>query len=175
MPTMTDAETREALLVAARWFFCDAMVLGYASGAKATPVPGRPNGKYYEHANNLWYLRDEYEVDPVTKKSAGFTFIEYDQRRIWVMAYGGFYKQEAIPCLKAALMTNYTKGNFYAGRGRDGYVQYGYLYMIATGNDDRFGFERFFARERVFRSVEKDGVDVPESLGGHEVWGMSLI
>ncbi len=175
MPTMTATETREALLVAARWFFCDAMSLGYAFGAKATPIPGRPNGKYYEHANNLWYLRDEYEVDPITKKSAGFTFIEYDQRRIWVMAYGGFYKQEAIPCLKAALMANYTRGDFYAGRGRDGYKHGECLYLVAAGLNEQFGFDRFFARERIFRAMEKDGVEVPELLGGHDVWGMALI
>ncbi len=139
------------------------------------PIEGMPGWKGYEYREAYFILRDRYTVHPETRKTAGYVEIVYQGVTIWFMAYGGFYKKEAIPCLKAALMATYTKGDFYAGRGRDGYVQYGYLYMIATGNDDRFGFERFFARERVFRSIEKDGVDVPESLGGHEVWGMALI
>jgi len=170
-----DGKQRTALLISARLFFCDAMVLGYAGGAKATPIPDRPNGKYYEHTEGPWYLRDEYEVDPITKKSAGFTFIERNHRRLWFMAYGGFYKKEAVPCLKAALMATYTKSDFYAGRGRDGYTQDGYLYMIATRNSDNFGFERFFAHEAVFRAEIKEGIETPVSLGSHDVWGMALI
>ena len=168
---------RNELLAEAQAFFCRGMAKGYAGGAKATLLSGDADWKVYERRNvgKDLYLQDRYYVDPATGKSVGETRIYYEHQLIWFMSYGGFYKKEAIPCLKAALMANYTKGDFYAGRGRDDYTQDRYLYMITTDNADKSGFERFFAREAVFRAEIKDGIETPVSLGGHEVWGMALI
>ena len=86
------------------------------------------------------------------------------------MFYGGFYPKEAVPCLKAALMANYTKGIFNAGRGKDMYVKGDYIYMIAP--QEPCSFERFFAREGIRNKSDDDGL---KRAGGHKMWGMALI
>ena len=164
---------RNALLAEAQAFFCRGMATGsYASGAKAIPLSGDADWKVFEHYNRGrdWYLQDRYYVDPTTDKSVGETRIYYEHQLIWLMSYGGFYKKEAIPCLKAALMANYTKGIFNAGRGKDGYVAGGFRYNIRTQGEN--SFERFATHESV-RPIRVRGYLASE--GGHDVWGMALI
>ncbi len=166
---------RDKLLAEAQAFFCRGMATGYAAGATATPVFGDTDWKRFGCREGDLLLEDRYYVNSSNAKSVGETRIYHASRLIWFMSYGGFYKKEAIPCLKAALMANYTKGEFYAGRGQNEYTQDGYLYMIVTDNSGRIGFDRFFAREAIFRAGTKDGVEAPIPFGRHEVWGISLI
>lgn len=170
---------RQAFLKEAEAVVLRGLAKGYASGAKATPVPGKPGWKYYEYAEGPWYLRDEYYVDPVSKKSCGYVVLEHDSaeypnRLVWFMAYGGFYKKEAIPCLKGALMERYSAGVFNCGRGRLGYTDGTYVYAIQS--QGKSSFERFFAHESVMLGTFRDyGGTYYEDAGGHEVWGMALV
>ncbi len=169
---------RKAFLKEAEAVVLRGLAKGYASGAKAIPVPGNPNAKYYEYTEGPWYLRDDYEIDPVTKKSIGrvrleHTSDEYPNRLVWAMSYGGQYEKDAVPCLKAALMANYEKGVFNFGRGLNEYVQGDYVYMIASMGPPTF--EKFFAREGIVRRVGSTDYEIPKHVGGHAVWGMALV
>src|SRR3989344_758898 len=158
---------RNKLLAEAEALFCRGMATdSYASGAKAGLIEYWAGWKGYEYREGDFKLVDMYMVDPDTKKSGGHTHIHYQGRTIWMMSYGGFYKKEAIPCLKSALMANYTKRIFNAGRGQDGHVVGGFRYNIRDRGES--SFERFAAHESV-RPVEARGYLASED--GHDVWG----
>jgi hypothetical protein len=162
------------LLQMAEAFFCRGMATGYASGAEATPIPGEMGWKRYEYREGDLYLEDRYYVDSTSGKSVGETRIYHQNRLIWIMVYGGSYKKEAIPCLKAALMLNYTAGRFYAGRGRASQMR-GYQYNIRSIAGPN-SFSHFSAHESIMHSVKQSGAgSYLESDGNHDVWGMALI
>lgn len=165
---------RQAFLKEAEAAVLRGLAKGYASGAKATPVPSKPGWKCYEYSEGLWYLRDAYYVHPVTGKSVGETRMHYcEHHLIWFMSYGGFYKKEAISCLKGALMANYQRGIFNAGRGKDGYQESGYRYGTLSYYTN--SFERFFAHESVYSSkTQSGGGTIIGSDGAHEVWAWRL-
>ncbi|MSR70630.1 hypothetical protein EXS62_01160 [Candidatus Kaiserbacteria bacterium] len=164
---------REKLLAEAEAFFCRGMATdSYASGAKAHPVEDWLGWEAYEYREGDLRLVDMYTVDPDTGKSFGNTYIHYQGRTIWMMSYGGFYKKEATPCLKSALMANYTRGIFDMGRGQNGFADGAYIYLIGSYNPS-CSFERFYAREGIRQHVP--GGKELESVGGHEVWGMAVI
>ena len=170
---------RFSLLTEAHAVFCRGMAVGYASGAKATSVPGKPGWKYYEYTEGPWYLRDEYYMDPDTGKSVGHVTLERRTEDgkfllVWFTAYGGFYKQEAIPCLKDALLSNYRRGIFNASRGPSRHIKGGYCYDIYPQGS--CSFERFVAHESIGHSVKQSGGGgVFAHDGGHDIWGMALI
>ena len=162
---------RKELLADAEKFFCHAMATdSYASGAKANPVERWLGWEGYEFRDGDFRLLDMYTVNPENRKSFGNTYIYYQSKTIWMMSYGGFYKKEAIPCLKAALMANYSRGIFNLGRGPGEYVDGDYVYLIGSGSAS--SFERFSAHEGI---RHKAGQEKLENLGGHDVWGMALI
>ncbi len=173
---------RNGLLKEAEAVVLRGLAKGYAGGAKATPVPFRPGWKFINHDEDGWYLRDEYYVEPETGKSCGHTTLNrYVEDKIatlvWYMSYGGFYEKEAIPCLKAALMANYTKRIFSAGRGEDMHQVGNYRYIIRWRHTALF--EQFSAHETIVR-IDQDSKDPREpsattNMGGHDIWGMALI
>ncbi len=175
---MSDLD-RNTLLAKAKAIFCRGMAMGYASGAKGTPVPGKPNAKYFEHIEGEgdWYLRDEYEVDPVTGISYGTTRIEYKGRLIWIMSYGGLYSQEAIACLKGALLASYAAGEFNLGRGKHNHVHGDYIYInVMSQGHSVDPFEKFMGMEGVSRPKRSPSSNPAlEKVGGHWFWGMAMI
>jgi hypothetical protein len=164
---------RERLLEEAQAFFCRGIATdSYASGAKAAIISGSAEWKGYEYREGGFRLTDMYLVNPETKKSVGQTYILHDSKTIWIMSYGGFYKKEAVPCLKSALMESYLAGVFNAGRGRHMHRLGDCSYEISAQGT----FEHFTARERVQCLVPREGrTPVYEPAGEHHMLGMALI
>ncbi len=169
---------RSTLLNQAQAFFCRGMTTdSYASGAPPIGTAGLPKWKGYLYREGDFRLEDTYYVHPSSSKSVGMTRIWCRGEMVWHMSYGGYYAKEATPCLKAALMENYRRGIFLAGRGRDLYQLGNCRYIIRPGAHR--SFERFSAQESVVR-INAEARDPREpsdttALGGHEVWGMALV
>lgn len=164
---------RDNLLAEAQDLFCRGMAVGYASGAPSGLVFGDTDWKMFGYREGDWRLEDRYYISPTTGKSVGETRIYFERQLIWFMSYGGFYKKEAIPCLKGALMANYKENVFNSGRGKNDFVDGEYIYIIASQGP--CSFERFFAREGIRRVQSAQAGTIPEHAGGHDVWGMALI
>lgn len=174
--------SRGEIIVEARDFFFEAMRKGYAGGAEKTSIPGLPgieaipykfDGKGYIVD---FYLMDWYAAPEGSLKSAGSTMIWYKDQPVWVMHYGGFYQNKAIPFLKEALFTAYQRRMFYGGRGQSFYLnpewEMGYINRLASGDFfpmDIEAFESFEGREEIF------DLQTSESLGWHRYWGCTLI
>jgi hypothetical protein len=101
----------------ARAFFFRAMLEGYLSATKPkknTPFSGWNTLEYKEWP---FSLVDMWNTTFYSSASSGVTTISYMGIPIWVMHYGGWYEDEAITTLKAALSQNYKHGVFIGGRG----------------------------------------------------------
>jgi hypothetical protein len=167
---------RPMVLKQAAQVFCRGMMTGYVVGAPTTPSHMIPGWKGYEYREDDFRLADIYTVSQ-SGPSVGQTHLYYQGSLIWFMSYGGFYKKEAIPALKAALASTYSRSEFNLGRGPLVYRHENYEYILTPG--DKQGFSRFSARERIVRIDKEapDPHDAPDStpMGEHEVWGMALV
>src|SRR3989344_1895712 len=134
-------------------FFFEAMRNGWAMPVPKTPIPGLPGAKSIPFRIGEYSLLDYYFVAPGSKSSYGTTVIWVVEKPVWVMHYGGWYDERAIPFLKRALMRNYEERIFLGGRGpqqlegaghtlqyvnhveQDGFASFkGYEYMISTSH-----------------------------------------
>lgn len=170
---------RRKLLKESEAFFCRSMAEGYAGGAAAMPLIEMPGWKGYVHVDGDWKLIDAYMVHPKTKKSVGHTYIWHQGTLIRCVSYGGFYQKEAVPCLKGALMYDYSRGIFNAGRGHNLYQVDNYRYIIRIDEPKPLRFVHFSAVESIVRidREARDPRDPPETtpMGEHFICGMALI
>lgn len=98
-------------------FFFRAMVEGWAAkGSKAEP-PDMPGYKEIYFQEGDFQLVDLWCAISGQTRSAGTTTIWIGQRPIWVMQYGGWYRPEAIPTVRGALLSAYKGEIFMGGRG----------------------------------------------------------
>lgn len=156
-------------------FFFRAMVAGYASGAEPQLVPSAHGWKcmppFVDEVLGL-ELVDMWCTHPQSDRSFGFTTIYLHGQPVWVMSYGGEYRDEAIPILKKALRDTYEAKVFLGARGAS-MSHEGLAYSNTPAfmdGDDAHSFAHFQGCEEVFR-LRGDR----ETLGSHEYWGMSLI
>ena len=149
--------------------FFTAMQTGYAGeGPEQLGLIDWPGHKEIRYEDGDFVLVDRWAVNPGSKKSAGTTTIWYQNKPVWFMSYGGFYPQEMIHFLKAALRMQYcTNGHFNGGRGPKliGDRAAGRIYRNQPVQND---FGHFSGREEI--------VDLHTGkIGYHDYWGMSLI
>ncbi len=146
-------------------FFFRAMMAGWATDSDSSEIDCLPGHKAILYSEGDLRLLDLYCVNPNSPKTTGTTTIWFKDVPVWVMHYGGFYKDSAIAILKNALRKTYKDGVFVGCRGPMIFQEDSLVYVnrLHIGN-----FGKFEGREEVFRP--KDGV----SLGYHEYWGMSL-
>jgi hypothetical protein len=99
--------------------FFEAMNAGYAAEGKPRKgsIAELPGSKTITYAKDPWLVVDVYQVTPISTFSGGTTHIWYEGAEVWMMQYFGWYYEEAIPCLKAALRESYAKKEFCGGRG----------------------------------------------------------
>lgn len=124
-------------------FFFECMLKGWAKGAAAQPVLGKPGYKQIEFESGGWRLVDEYCTTTGSHHSAGTTTIWVAGHVAWVMQYQGWYTKEGSKVVKAALFEAYSKRLWFGGRGpaefQMGDVQY---VNESSGNFEKFdGFE----------------------------------
>jgi len=156
---------REEILLEAERHFLAAMISGWAAGVKGMVIPDMPGYILIVYEQDDFRVADRYCVS-IAGKSAGTTTIWYVNDPVWVMFYGGFYREEDMPFLKRALMHSYTECLFNGGRGPE-FLDLidGLRYSNCVG--DGSTFSRFFGRERL--------ISHERTVGWHEYQGMSLI
>jgi len=147
--------------------FFNAMRAGYAGGAKAVTGSELPGSRTITHQGGDWEVVDTYFVTPQGPSSGGTTVISYCGIPVWMMQYMGEYPSDALPCLKAALRSTYTKGVFVGGRGpkRFAYHELTYVNNVAENST----FNKFSGEEHIF--VPMTG----NVLGQHTYQGMLMI
>lgn len=149
-------------------FFFRAMVAGWAVGGQKIRIPDLPGYKAMPFEEGDWRLLDLYCVTPHSPMSAGTTTIWFQGAPVWVMNYGGFYEQSAIPFLKRALHLAYEAHHFVGGRGPRVFVEIPlvFVYMNYPRLKD---FAKFEGHEEIFSAETGD------SVGFHDYSGMSLL
>ena len=76
--------------------FFKAMRVGYASGAKAKPIPELPGFKGYRYSEGYFRLLDCYTSSAATGFCFGLKFIWHKEGLIWRMIYDGYYPKKTI-------------------------------------------------------------------------------
>lgn len=148
-------------------FFFEAMKEGWATPAKKVPIPELPSSKSIPFRRGEFSLLDYYLVNPDSSYSYGTTVIWVSEQPVWVMHYGGFYDKIAIPFLKRALQSTYSRTNFIGGRGPEEYQEEGSPLVYQNHpNYQEFGFARFSGWENIFSSE-----DPCITLGEHRYFG----
>lgn len=149
-------------------FFFKAMINGYVSSDDKIKITEMPEYKAIPFKEGKFYLLDNYLTTPYSDKSAGTTTIWYNNKPVWIMHYGGYYKEPVIPLLKKALKKTYKTSQFFGARGPSTLIdsENSLVYINSPKMND---FERFEGREEIF-DIQKN-----ISLGYHEYWGMSLL
>ena len=133
--------------------FFQAMQEGYALTREKGTIPELPGSKTIEFLHGDWRVLDTYIVSPQSPYSGGTTMMWYGEIPIWMMQYVGYYDDDAIPCLRAALRTNYEQSIFNGGRGPDFFEHEGFHYINAAMSNNFFG--RTNGQEAIFDSEKK--------------------
>lgn len=131
----------------------------YAGGGKPETVPNKPGWKRFVvregvaiTGTSVWILTDEYWANE-TGEFFGTVTITYGGGLVFYKHYGGNYKPETIPCLKAALLDAYRKQTFNGGRGGDKFGPVnGYWYENRPFRD---GPRNFWGDESVMTSQKQ--------------------
>lgn len=153
-------------------FFFRGMIGGWAAGGGIFTMPGMPGYEGIVLEEEHFRLLDLWLTTPLSTKSFGTTTIWWREAAesvwipVWFMQYGGWYEEEAIPLVQAALSETYAKSEFHGCRG-PGYVLSDDLVYMNTPRLSGFG--RFEGQEEVRRYSSN------ELLGVHEYSGMSLL
>ncbi|MBI2003669.1 MAG: hypothetical protein HYS78_01695 [Parcubacteria group bacterium] len=159
MSVQVDAQTAEQ-------FFFEAMKGGWAMPVPKSHIPALPGSKSIPFRIGEYTLLDYYFVAPGSDSSYGTTVIWVTERPFWVMHYGGWYKKEAIPFLKAALRQAYSQNQFVGGRGPNSYHEKGHPFWYRNHIEN---FANSFARFHGFEDVVNTEND--EVLGEHRFFG----
>jgi len=151
-------------------FFFKAMKEGWAANGKKFTIPALPNYKGIEFRSEKEDLRllDFYCVTPNSSKSAGTTTIWHKDIPVWLINYGGFYKECAIPFLKNALQKTIEKREFLGGRGPLVFVDE-YAGLVYFNNPVQNDFSKFYGHEQIFDILTEN------LLGYHDYWGFSML
>ena len=152
-------------------FFFKAMLQGYARSVEKAMAYDMPGYKDIDFHEGDWRCLDRYCTTPLSDKSAGSTTIWYRSTPVWVMHYGGQYKEEVIDFLKLALRCNYEEAIFLGCRGPEWFTHQrsSLLYTNAL-----FPGSQHFGAFSGFESI-KDTADNNRLLGYHGYMGMSLL
>lgn len=134
--------------------FFEAMRVGYATAPEKGTIKELPGSKTIEYVCEKWRMLDTYLVAPNTVYSGGMTCMFFGGVPVWMMHYSGGYREEGIPCLKAALRNTYRHNIFYGGRGPR-FFQFGqYAYINTVAENDFHG--RVCGEERIFDSKDNE-------------------
>ncbi len=146
-------------------FFFEAMRAGYAAkNSEETSIAELPGYKVVTYRKDDLRLVDMWCTNPNSNKSAGTTTIWFKDEPLWIMQYGGEYKQDAIPVLKEALLKAYEHNIFAGGRGPVTFQKNRLLY-------DNNVTKNFFGNFEGQEVISSEGGIV---LGYHDYRGMFL-
>jgi hypothetical protein len=118
IPKIPEAQLRAEVIST----YCRGMLAGYAGEKKANwvEVPGLRRVKAFTISfgkiSGSYTFQDMYWGNS-TEYSNGVATIYHELDPVWQMFYGGWYKPDAIPFLKACLRNTLKNNEFYGGRG----------------------------------------------------------
>jgi len=123
--------SNEEFLIEMKAIFFEAMNAGYVatSKPKKSSLAEIPGYKVITYISGHWKVIDAYQVTPLGNVSGGTTHILYDEIPTWMMHYFGWYREDAVPCLKAALRAKYEEKEFFGGRGPARFRHQEYVYL----------------------------------------------
>lgn len=162
----------ENILKEAQRHFFRAMLAGWAGGVEAKPVPNEPGFKQTDYKDGDFRVLDKYVKGRdsnllSSNLSTGTTTVWYFEEPVWVMTYGGQYREDEIPFLKDVLVHAYRKGEFHGCRG-DSCASSGGRALIYS-NSYRGDFKKFEGSESITARYDR------VVLGYHWYHGMSLL
>lgn len=161
-------------------FFLEAMMFGWASESMKESIPQLPGVKAIPYRRDNLYLLDYYFSNRGSNLSYGTTTIwlaeRIDQFRlskkpVWVMHYGGWYDERAIPFLKRALMRNYREKIFTGGRGPERLEGEDHTLQYLNRVKNRSNFLSFEGTEQIITTSEQWGLPVGQKVGEHHYFG----
>lgn len=152
-------------------FFFEAMREGYAlSSARKVSIPDLPGSKAIPYERDNLALVDLWFSTPSSNGSHGMTIIRYVGHPVWVMHYGGWYDEKAIPFLKQTLFLNYSGNIFLGGRGPK-FLEKADRTMQYSNQVEINSFAKFYGHEYIVSGSIKTGVPEGELLGEHRYFG----
>ncbi|MFH1423967.1 MAG: DUF5680 domain-containing protein [Candidatus Nealsonbacteria bacterium] len=153
-------------------FYLEAMRHGWAAGAKKVSISELPGAKAipYRDEKKQLYLLDWYFApqNSLNGASAGTTMIWYKGIPVWLMHYGGRYRKEATPFLKAALTRAYELPVFWGGRGLPYDYQGGERLVYINQTEKQSSFADFRGEEMIIDLLTRT------RIGWHTYWGTLL-
>ncbi|MFC1656739.1 hypothetical protein ACFL14_02160 [Patescibacteria group bacterium] len=144
--------------------FFEGNLLGWPTGKTPEQTsPALPGWKIIPVPVGNFIFYDRYTVG-ANRKSFGFMEIRDRKDPInllyWRMEFGGWYSEDAIKVVKAALLEAYATKRFFGGRGIPFYIPAGDI-MYENRIDNGGDFSKFSGREEV---VDRQAL---ESKGFH--------
>jgi len=152
--------------------FFKAMNTGYANNSQKETFADI--GKMVDFTDGSWSVIDGYLVTPLGPRSGGLMAMSYEGIPVWLLQYAGQYEEEAIPCLKAALIAAYSEKKFFGGRGPEQFTLDGLVYQ----NEVDRAYRQDFKKSNFFKGYEsiRTAIGVPQRcLGWHSYQGMMMI
>ncbi|MEK7552098.1 MAG: DUF5680 domain-containing protein [Patescibacteria group bacterium] len=147
---------QQSTLESVQEFFFDGMLAGWCgTGSPKGDIAELPGSRKFTFISGEFQMVDCFMVNSHSNKSSGMTIIFYRDQPVWMMHYGGWYDEKAIPFLKTCLQKAYKKRQFLGGRGPMLARGRGLFYQNqprSSGFDDFSGEEwisgptRFFGR-----------------------------
>jgi hypothetical protein len=150
-------------------FFFQAALVTWAGNGEKTIIPDLPQAKVFVYKDGEFRYVDLYYVSAWGQQSFGQTTIWYDGTPVWGMQFGGYYPEDVIAFLKAALQETYKQRLFCGGRGNTRFEQGNLLYTNRPAPND---FTDFAGIEGIFR---KDSNEKLQIIGRHWYRGYSLM
>lgn len=152
------------------YFFRAMLESGFVSDIKPARDQPMPGWKKIDHnpfqMDGYLHLADMWHTTPDSDWSSGITMIYWKWYPVWVMHYGGWYKEQVIPSLRAALKYSYERGEFIGGRGPMFYRADNVVYT----NEAAGSFFNFSGREIISADTSTGTM-----LGTHWYQGMWLL
>jgi len=152
-----------------REVFQRAMQSGWGTNPEKSTIVDLPGSKMILYQEDWYRVVDCWFTNPFGDHSWGFIMIWERTGEVWnpvwVMQFGGWYVERAIPVVKSALTDLLKNRQFYGGRGAPAYTMNGMRYRNLVRENH---FHRFRGREEV------TDIGTGELLGFHEYSGMVL-
>ena len=150
-------------------FFLEAMSCGWGSDNMLAPaiLPSKfgPKMKQFMYEKGIFRLIDTWSGTEGSDYSAGMTMIWQQGEPVWVMQYGGWYAEVAIPFLKLILRSMYTGRRFNGGRGPGSHNDEVFSYCNTV---DQNNFANFKGEESIHGPKDR-------FLGFHRYSGLLLV
>jgi len=160
------------ILIDAQGNFLDMMAVGWASGDDTKIKQSTELADHYDYLcfKGRWKLLDRFCVAKGSARSAGQTYLWYNDEIIWTMHYQGSYALGVLPFLQHCLFAAYSTGQFFGGRGLAFHEDPAKLYMYSNVLiPGKASFADFAGKDQIARLSDR------ALMGWHNYWGQAYV